>query len=245
MKTAWLRFYEELNDFLPSYRKKQSFQHSFKGDPSVKDIIESLGVPHTEVDLILVNGRSVDFSYKPGNEDQVSVYPVFESLNISELTHLRHKPLRKVKFIADVHLGKLVRYLRLLGFDTLFDRDSDDNEIIDISVSGKRIILTRDRQLLKNKRVTHGYWIRSSHPREQIREVVDRFDLRNDLKTFTRCMECNGILSEISKEEVSGDLLPNTRQYYQVFRRCADCGKIYWEGSHFENMKKEIRNLLK
>ena len=211
----------------------------------MKDIIESLGVPHTEVDLILVNGRSVGFSFKPGEGDQISVYPVFESLDITEVTHLRQKPLRTVKFIADVHLGKLVRYLRLLGFDTLFNSDFDDHEIIDISVSEKRIILTRDRQLLKHRRISHGYWIRSSDTREQIREVIQRFDLGNNLKTFTRCMDCNGLLSEISKDDVSADLPPRTRQYYQLFRRCESCGKIYWEGSHYENMKKEIRNLLK
>ncbi|HOF22107.1 MAG TPA: Mut7-C RNAse domain-containing protein [Bacteroidales bacterium] len=243
-KTAYFRFYEELNDFLPSGRKQQSFQHSFRGDPSIKDVIESLGVPHTEIDLILVNGRPVDFSYKPGNEDHISVYPVFESFNISGVTRLRQEPLRTLKFIADVHLGKLVRYMRLLGFDTLFERTYDDREIVELSVSQKRVILTRDRQLLKNRRVTHGYWVRSSDPREQIREIADRFDLRNDLKIFTRCMECNGLLSEISKEEVSADLPPRTRQYYQRFRKCGGCGKIYWEGSHYENMKKEIGNLL-
>ncbi len=229
---------------MPSYRKKQTFLHSFKGDPSVKDIIESLGVPHTEVDLILVNGRSVGFSFKPSGGDHISVYPVFESLDITELTHLRHKPLRTVKFIADVHLGKLVRYLRLLGFDTLYNRDFNDHEIVDISLAEKRIILTRDRQLLKHRRITHGYWIRSSDPGVQIREVIQRFDLRNNLKTFTRCMDCNGMLMEISKDEVSADLLPRTRQYYQLFYKCESCRKIYWEGSHFENMKKAIRNLF-
>lgn len=241
---AWFRFYEELNDFLPSVRKKQAFSYNFKGNPSVKDLVEALGVPHAEIDMILVNGRSVDFGYQPSDNDNISVYPVFEMLDITEVTHLRKNPLRIVRFIADVHLGRLVKYLRLLGFDTYFDRDIDDNKIIDISVTEKRIILTRDRQLLKSNRVTHGYWIRSTDPREQIREVIDKFDLRNNFKPFTRCMGCNGLLSEVNKEEISGDIPARTRQYYQTFKKCRVCGKIYWEGSHYENMKKEIENLF-
>ncbi|HBE41089.1 MAG TPA: twitching motility protein PilT [Bacteroidales bacterium] len=243
MKVVRLRFYEELNDFLPTARKKEPFLHQFTGNPSVKDLIESLGVPHAEVDMILVNGSSVDFSYKPTDEDQISVYPVFESLDISEVTHLRRRPLRRLKFICDVHLGKMARNLRLLGFDTFFDRNIDDNEIINMSISEKRIILTRDRQLLKNNRITHGYWIRSSDPREQIREAVARFDLRNNLKPFTRCMDCNGLIRTVSKEDIIELLPPRTRQYYEEFFKCNVCGKIYWEGSHYENMKKQIQKL--
>lgn len=243
LKVAYFRFYEELNDFLPAARKKKEFSYSFDGNPSVKDLIESLGIPHPEIDLILANGKSVDFRYKPGNGDHISVYPVFESLDITPVTHLRKKPLRIVKFISDVHLGKLVKYLRLLGFDTYFDTNKTDNEIIDISLSEKRIILTRDRQLLKNNRVTHGYWIRSSDPGEQIREVVKRLDLRNIFQPFTRCMECNGILANIKKEEIYDLLQPGTRANYDDFMRCRDCNHIYWKGSHYDKMKKTIENI--
>lgn len=244
LKVAYFRFYEELNDFLPTARRKQSFSYHFKGNPSIKDLIESLGVPHTEVDMILVNGKSVDFSWKPSDKDQISVYPVFESLDITQVTHLRNRPLRIVRFICDVHLGKLTKYLRLLGFDTYFDKNINDNEIITISLSEKRIILTRDRQMLKNNRITHGCWIRSTDPRAQIREVMARFDLLNQLKPFTRCMECNGILQDVSKEEISENLPPRTRRYYREFWKCQACGNIYWEGSHYVNMKKQIQNLL-
>ena len=244
MKAAWFRFYAELNDFLPSVRKKESFSFSYKGDPSVKDLIESLGVPHTEVDMILVNGRSVDFSYKPAGEDHISVYPVFESLDITEVTHLRNKPLRTTKFIPDVHLGKLARYLRLLGFDTYFNTDINDNEIINISLSERRIILTRDRQLLKNKLVMHGYWVRSANPAGQVKEVVARFDLKNSIKPFTRCMECNGIIESVPGKEIEDRLLPKTKEYYTVFRECRECSRIYWEGSHYDNMKKQIQKIL-
>jgi uncharacterized protein with PIN domain len=244
MNTAWFRFYEELNDFLPSAREKQSFSCSFSGNPSVKDIIESLGVPHTEIDLILVNGSSVDFAYKLVNEDNVSVYPVFESTDISELQHLRPKPLRDPKFILDVHLGKLSKYLRLCGFDTLYDKDYNDKEIIDISTSDRRIILTRDKGLLKNKQVTHGYWIRSTRYDEQLFEVIKRFDLKNVLKPFTRCLECNTILEDVNKEAIADSLMPKTRKYYSDFKKCPGCNRIFWEGSHYEKMKIIIENIL-
>ena len=244
MSIAWFRFYEELNDFLPSARKKQSFSCSFSSNPSVKDIIESLGVPHTEIDLILVNGSSVDFTYKLMNEDNVSVYPVFESIDISELQHLRPTPLRDPKFILDVHLGKLSKYLRLCGFDTLYDKDYNDKEIIDISTSDRRIILTRDKGLLKNKQVTHGYWIRSTRSDEQLFEVIKRFDLKNVLKPFTRCLECNTILEDVNKEAIADYLMPKTRKYYSDFKKCPGCNRVFWEGSHYEKMKIIMENIL-
>lgn len=240
MNHARFRFYAELNDFLPENRKKREFTYDFKGNPSVKDAIQAVGVPHAEVDLILVNGVSVDFTCKLHDDDLVSVYPVFESLDIGPVTHLRKKPLRITKFIADVHLGKLAGYLRLLGFDTSFDNSLGDNEIIDMSLSERRIILTRDRGLLKNKKVTHGYWIRENVPGLQLKEVVDRFDLRNTVSPFTRCMHCNSLLEEAEKDEVYNDLLPKTRDFFDKFMKCSQCNRIYWEGSHYEKMKKLI-----
>lgn len=244
MITAWFRFYEELNDFLPPSRKKLSFSVCFRGNTPVKDIIESLGVPHTEIDLILVNGLSVDFKYRLKDDDKVSVYPVFETLDISEIAHLRPKPLRITRFICDAHLGKLARYLRLAGFDTDFDTDYDDMRIAANSVNQKRIILTRDRGLLKNRMISHGYWIRSSNPREQFLEVINRFDLRKSFQPFTRCLECNKSLVKVTKDEISARLMPRTREYYSLFKKCPACERIFWEGSHYESMKNYIRNLL-
>lgn len=244
MSLAWFRFYEELNEFLPEGKRKIHFPWSFSGTPSVKDAIEALGVPHVEIDMIIANGISVDFSYKLRNEDSVSVYPVFESLDISSVTHLREQPLRDLKFITDVHLGKLTKYLRLCGFDTSYNTGLNDNEIINISLSDKRAILTRDKGLLKNKQVTHGYWIRSQHLNEQLKEVFNRFDLKNLIRPFTRCMECNGTLIDVSKEQILDYLLPDTRQYYQEYKKCPECDRIYWEGSHYEKMKKNIENII-
>ena len=148
-----------------------------------------------------------------------------------------------LKFIADVHLGKLARKLRLLGFDTYFESNLDDNEIIRMSLAESRIVLSRDKELINNSRITQGYRILSSDPREQIREVMIRFDLQNNLNPFSRCIDCNGMIENVSKESVNEYLPPKTRQYFDEFFRCHDCGKIYWEGSHYENMKKQIQNL--
>ena len=246
MNTAWFRFYEELNDFLPVKKRKQEFAYSFSGNPAVKDAVEAIGIPHVEIDLIVVNGQSVDFSHKIRNEDHVSVYPTFESLDISPLIKLREKPLRKTKFITDVHLGKLARHLRMCGFDTSYGIYNDDNEIIDVSLSEGRIILTRDRGLLKNGKVTHAQWIRSQEPKKQLREVISRLQLQKKIEPFTRCIECNGLLTEISKEEVTGLVPPRTMKYFCLFKKCNDCGHVYWQGSHFDKMKNlidEIRRL--
>jgi uncharacterized protein len=240
---AWFRFYEELNDFLPLYKRKTSFPFHFRGNPSVKDAIESIGIPHVEIDMILVNSNPVDFSYKLQNGDVVSVYPVFESLDIKNVQKLRAEPLRHPKFILDVHLGRLSKYLRLCGFDSIFEKSLTDRQIIDISVTDKRIILTRDRGLLKSKKVTHGYWIRSSEPKEQLKEVIERLDLKGNINPFTRCLVCNGLLREVQKEKIIDALPERTKDFYTEFRKCDDCGRIYWEGSHYERMRKFISDM--
>lgn len=243
MSLAYFRFYAELNDFLPLGKRGKLFSYSFSGTPSVKDAIEAMGVPHVEVDLILVNSQSVDFAYKLKNADSVSVYPVFESFDIASVTHIRENPLRDLKFISDVHLGKLTKYLRLSGFDTYYRTNYNDAEIINLAILDKRVILTRDIGLLKNKKVTHGYWIRSISPHEQLKDVLLHFDLKNRISLFTRCMECNGLLKDVAKKEILNRLLPKTRQYYRKFKECPDCKRIYWNGSHYQSMKRHLKSL--
>lgn len=240
VKQAIFRFYEELNDFLPSDKKKVDFLHSFFGTPSIKDVIEAIGVPHVEIDLILVNGISVDFKYSLQNNDFVSVYPVFETQDISDVTHLRNKPLREMKFILDVHLGKLAKYLRTFGFDTRYQNDYDDKEIIRISLDEHRIILTRDIGMLKVKSVTHGYFIRNQQPKMQLTEVLNHFDLYQAIDPLCRCIKCNEKLEQIEKEEITHHLEPLTRKYFSTFFRCPGCQSIYWEGSHFDHLKSFI-----
>ncbi|MDD4970934.1 MAG: Mut7-C RNAse domain-containing protein [Paludibacter sp.] len=243
LKQATFRFYEELNDFLPSDKKKVEFVHPFSGNPSIKDSIEAIGVPHVEVDLILVNGISVDFKYILQDKDMVSVYPVFETLRIDNVTHLRPKPLRNPTFILDVHLGKLAKYLRMLGFDTLYRNDNDDPEIIRISLDEHRIILTRDIGLLKVKTVNHAYFVRDQHPKGQLSEVLSHFDLYHDISPFNRCIKCNGQLEPVDKEKIIHQLEPLTIKYFNEFYRCKNCLSIFWEGSHFEHMEAFIQTI--
>lgn len=238
--SAKFRFYAELNDFLPREKRQSTFSYLFRGQPAVKDSIEAIGVPHTEVDLILVNGMSVDFRYRLQPDDRVAVYPVFECFDVSDVTHLRPRPLRQTRFVLDVHLGKLARYLRMLGFDTLYSNAYGDHEIVQISVRDRRLILTRDRGLLKHKLVTHGYWLRATDPTKQLREVLQHFDLFSQIRTFGRCMRCNGLLETVPKSLVLERIPTKARRYYEDFYRCATCGRIYWRGSHVQKMQRFI-----
>jgi uncharacterized protein with PIN domain len=240
-----IRFYEELNDFLPKDQRKTDFSHELKDARSIKDLTESIGVPHTEIDLIIVNGESVDFNYLVQDGDRISVYPVFESLDISPLIHCQEKPLRNTCFVLDTHLGRLAAYLRMLGFDTLYRNDYDDPELARISVDEHRILLTCDRQLLMRKQITHGYFVRSRQPQQQLLEVLIRFDLFNNQQPFTRCMHCNGTIRPVNKQLIEARLSPQTKKYYNEFFQCEKCNKIYWKGSHYQKMKKIIERVNK
>jgi hypothetical protein len=189
---ATFRFYEELNDFLPLDKKKKAFVHSFNGTPSIKDIIEAIGIPHVEVNLIRIKGQAVDFTYRLKNNDSVSVYPVSEMLELSDGSPLQKKIGNEVKFILDVHLGKLAKYLRMCGFDTAYQNDYDDKKMIQISLEENRIILTRDIGLLKVKSVSHGYFIRDQNSKAQLTEVLKHFNLYQAMDPFNRCIKCNG-----------------------------------------------------
>ncbi len=242
--TAEVRFYEELNDFLPLRQRKEPICYAFNGHPGIKDAIESLGVPHTEVDLIVVNGGSVGFDYQLAHGDRVAVYPVFESLDITPVVRLRDEPLRKTAFILDVHLGKLARILRMLGFDVLYRTDYDDTEIIRLSLAEHRIILTRDRRMLFHKCITHAHWLHSTHSEEQAREVIERFDLQRKIRKFLRCPLCNGLLQSVDKKAVLDRLEPLTRTYYDDFYQCPDCRQLYWKGTHYDRIADKLDSII-
>lgn len=246
MNEAVIRLYEELNRFVSGggAEDRREYPLRFIGTPGVKDLIESLGVPHTEVDLILVNGDSVGFDHRVQDGDRIAVYPVFESLDIGPASRVRSTPLREPRFILDVHLGTLARLLRMLGFDTLYDNGWDDPEIVRRGVAEHRIILTRDGGLLKRRDVTHGYLVRSQKPTEQAAEVLRRFDLAGRIAPFLRCTACNGIIEGVPREAVEAKLEPGTRAAFDEFFRCRECGRIYWKGSHYEAMQEKIDRIL-
>ncbi|RMG93369.1 MAG: twitching motility protein PilT [Chloroflexi bacterium] len=238
---ARFRFYAELNDFLPVYRRQVSFTYAFQEPVSVKHLIEALGVPHTEVEIILANGRSVDFSYLVQDKDEIAVYPPFTRLDVSPLVVLRPPPPNPPRFVLDNHLGRLARYLRLLGFDTVYlNHDADDARLAQIAHDENRILLTRDRGLLKRSLVVHGYCLRSRDPRRQLTAVLRRYQLHAYIHPWQRCLRCNGRLQPVDKAAILDRLEPKTRLYYHEFQICTDCGQIYWKGSHFNRLEKLV-----
>lgn len=237
MSTVHIRFYAELGDLLPPHRRGREFEHRFPAGGAAKDLIEGLGVPHTEVDLILVDGRSVDFAHPVANGARVSVYPVFEALDISPVTRVRPRPLREPRFAADVHLGRLAAFLRLGGFDTVYRNDWDDRTLVEVARRERRAVLTRDRGLLMHALVTHGYLVRRAAPRAQLKEVLERFDLWGSLRPFGRCSLCNSLVETVAKDEVAGRLPGRTAQNHDEFWRCTGCGQVYWQGAHYRSLQ--------
>src|SRR5262245_9572194 len=266
MPTAFLRFYAELNDFLPEDRRQTESRYSFKDEVPVREMIERLGVPHTQVDLILVNGRSVDFCYVVRDGDCISFYPMFEAFNIGPLVRLRRRPLRQVHFVVDNHLGKLAKYLRLLGFDSLYRNDYHDKELVQISVAERRILLTRDRDLLRRKEITHVLFVQATDPQQQLSEVVASLDLSGAATPFSRCLHCNNLLEPVAREAVIERLPARVRDDYDngsakdkgqstkykalsnssnEFHLCPMCQRVYWKGSHYKRMRAFVERILR
>jgi uncharacterized protein with PIN domain len=238
--SAWLRFYEELNDYLTEKKQKTWFEYRFSGSPTIGEVLHDSGVPASDVDLVLVNGRSMGFSDVIRDGDHISFYPVFEILNITGTTRLRDKPLRDPRFICDAHLGRLARYLRMLGFDTAYSNRISPEEIIEVSKREGRIILSKNIRLTRGEMISRAFWVRSDDPLEQLRELVNKLDLSSLFDTLTRCLECNHKISPIEKSNIIDRLQPNTAKYYEEFYLCPSCNKIYWKGSHYEHMMEFI-----
>ncbi|GAS88699.1 Mut7-C RNAse domain-containing protein [Mycolicibacterium brisbanense] len=239
-----VRAYAELNDFLGPESRGITVRRPFRSHQTVKDVLEAMGIPHTEVDLILVNGHPAGFEHRPAVGDRIAAYPMFEALDIGATARLRPVPLRDPRFVIDVNLGRLARLLRLLGFDVWWSNDADDETLAEISLTQHRILLTRDRGLLKRRAVTHGLFVHSQQAEEQTLSVLRRLNLQQRVAPFTRCVRCNGSLVAVSKDEVLDHLEPLTRRYYDEFIRCTECGRIYWRGSHFAKLSGVVDRLL-
>ncbi|MGA7978736.1 MAG: Mut7-C RNAse domain-containing protein [Chromatiaceae bacterium] len=243
-RSAILRFYAELNDRLPPERRQRDFELAFDGPHEVASLLSALGVPSDAVELVLVNGVSRSLDYLVQNGDRVSLYPTFESVDVSPLLQLRDSPLRRVAFIADAHLGRLARYLRLLGFDTLFENDPGDEALAEIAANEGRILLSRDRALLERRIVTHGLWVPAVRPSEQLAYVLDRLDLYRLLQPFTRCTVCNGLLAVVDKEQLDKQVPPRVLAVFDDFWRCTACGRIYWQGSHYDRLRRLVEQVV-
>jgi hypothetical protein len=237
MVTAIFRFYDELNDFLAPERRRRSFDCPCARAATTKHMIEALGVPHTEVELVLVNGESVDFDRLLADGDRVAVYPKWEALDITPVLRVRQRPLRVTHFIADAHLGGLARLLRICGFDTLYDVHFDDGHIAAVSCQEGRIVLTRDRDLLKRKEITHGCYVHARKTEQQLREIADRLDLAGSMRPFTLCPYCNSLLHPVDKTQLQGLLPPDLGERYESFGMCDICKRVYWKGTHWQRMQ--------
>ncbi len=239
-----VRCYAELNDFLSPERRQVPFDLLVHARTSVRDLLEGLGVPHTEIDLLLVNGESSSFSRPIADGDRVAAFPVFEAFDIAGVTRVRPDPLREVRFVLDGHLGRLAAYLRLAGFDALYRREASDAELAAVASAEHRVLLTRDQALLKRRSITHGSYVHATDPSAQLAEVVRRLQIARLARPFTRCTRCNGVLAPAAKERVAEQVPPRSRQHYQRFLQCATCGRVYWEGSHHARLQRLLDDAL-
>ena len=230
------RFHGDFSFFLRRQDRGNPVTKILREKTSVKDAIESCGVPHPEVDLICCDGLAVSFQHPLTADAIIEVYGVRDSA-AGDGEWLQTRCV--TKFVADGHLGKLARDLRLLGFDVLYAPDASDSTLA-ASCEDNRALLSRDRRLLMHRIVRHGYCPRSHDPDEQIVEVIRRFDLAELATPYTRCLQCNGLVVWVNKADILDQLEPLTKIYHQDFRRCPDCGKIYWPGSHFAKLQARI-----
>ena len=237
------RFYGPLNDFLPYQRRQHSIDYSFSGSPGLRDAIQAQGVPHTEVDMVLVDSVPQRFGFHLCGGEQVSVYPRFHSLVIDKDCRLGSEPLKVPRFILDVHLGKLCRHLRLLGFDTAYGNDYEDRYIIDRGLAEQRIILTRDLGILKHGCVAHGYYVRSTDANQQIEEVLQHFKLQQCCQPLSRCIKCNGGLEQVRKSAVLSQIPEGTCRSYELFYQCQNCQQIYWRGAHYVGLMEKLARI--
>ncbi len=244
LKRITIRCYAGLNDFLSPIRKQRNFPLLVKTPVTVREVIESLGIPLSEIDLILVNSEPETFEKRLYEYDHVSLYPAFENINIDSVSKIRKPRARSFSFILDAHLGKLAKYLRMLGFDTLYRNDYGDREILEIASDENRIILSRDKLLLKVNKKAQGYFVRATEKHEQLIEIVKKFDLCKQFRSFTRCMTCNGLLVKKDKSEITDKIDKDTARIFSEFFYCENCDKVFWKGSHFERMEKFILSIL-
>jgi hypothetical protein len=234
MASATFRFHAELNSLLPREWRDREVAHHFREPASVKDRIEAQGVPHTEVDAIVVDGGAVDFAHLLRDGAAVAVYPYATA---PPVTVPLRPPYPRGRFVLDQHLGRLAAYLRLLGQDCAHRATFPDDELVHAALADDRVLLTRDRRLLMRRTVVHGAFVHATDPFEQVPEILRRFSAPETLAPFTRCMACNGLLHRVARARVEARLLPDTRRYYQDFMECPACCRVYWEGSHVRRMR--------
>lgn len=244
MASASFRFYAQLNRLLAPERRGRTSPWQGADDATAKHAVEALGVPHTEIELLLVNGEPAGFERRLAEGDRVAVYPKFETLDLGPLPRLRSAPPAPPRFFADAHLGALARWLRMAGFDTVYDNAAHDDAIVRRAEAEQRIVLSRDRELLKRRELTRGAYLHEQRPVRQLREVIERFDLASRTEPFSLCTRCNVRLRPADKAAIAPRLPPRVRERQQRFRACPACARLYWEGSHWQRMRAVLDALL-
>jgi len=243
---AEFRFYGALNDFLPAAFRQATIRRALDGTPAVKDVIEAIGVPHPEIGLVVVNGEPATFACRVSAGDRVAVFPPFRSIELGAVVSVAPPalPVTALRFVVDGHLGRLAAYLRMCGFDTVYDNHAADPELARRSAADDRVLLTRDHGLLKRGIVARGYFVRSDRPHDQLAEVIERFDLAAAARPFERCLRCNGELEAAERATVEAEVPPRVFGEQPEFRRCPSCSAIYWRGSHRARMERLLRSVL-
>ena len=235
------RFYAQLNDFLPIPHRGRRFTHALAARSSVKDAFEALGVPHPEVDVILINGAAEEFSYRLQHGDDVALYPAFRAIDISGVRRAASDVCGAISFVVDVHLNRLASLLRLCGFDALVLQE--DRDIADAAVREGRVVLTRDVVLLKRGAVQRGRWVRHTDPEEQLVEVLDWFALVDQMNPFSRCLRCNTPIVSVAAGTIGEDVPARIRAAFREFWRCPGCARIFWRGSHYARLSALIERV--
>lgn len=243
MYRANCRFYGPMNDLLPRRHRQRDLAWAWDTPEPVRELIEGLGVPHVEVALITVNAQAVGWDHRLQDGDRVAVYPPLYALSPGSPPGLSTDDEPVGRFVLDVHLGRLARWLRLLGFDAAYTNWYDDYALARISQTEHRILLTRDRRLLMRTIVGFGHWVRAQEPRAQLLEVLERYDLLPLSRPYTRCAHCNGVLERVSREEITHLLQPDTALYYDEFTQCSACGQVYWPGSHLRRVRELLQSV--
>jgi uncharacterized protein len=238
-----LKFEPEFDFFLAKIHRAGPVDYCLNRQASVKDIIESFGIPHTEVGKITFDDQEIDFSTLPRVSGVIQVFGIDPPFSVLSPSLLRPVPLNYIEFVADVNVIRLGRLMILLGLDVCYSSTYSDSDIADIAQTQGRIVLTRDTGLLKRKKIVFARRVKANLPDDQLIEIIDFFGLEPLISLFSRCTHCNVQLMPVEKQTVLHLLEPKTKRYFDTFLQCPRCKKVFWKGSHCDKIQQKIAGL--
>lgn len=225
------------------YRGKKEIDYPLTRRASIKDIIEALHIPHTEISSIFLNDTEISFSHIPAAGEKLLLHSFSPGTDVTRPTLLRPDPLPTTSFIVDINVGKLARLLRMSGINTLYDPQLQEKDLARLAADDRRILLSRNRDLLRRKSILWGHLVRAEQPEKQLTEVMTLFELHDAIQPFSRCLQCNALLEPVEKSAILHRLEPLTKKYYRKFHICPDCEQIFWRGSHHKQMEELIKRV--